>query len=90
MDELINIVKGSMKDMTTEQKRWPVVAMLSGPAVCIEMIVRKASEESGIEMNWGYAGGRAFIHSLGDRGQCRKALLLALPESDLNPGDICP
>lgn len=67
----------------------PSVAILAGPAVCIEIIVRKAEKESGIEMDWGYVGGRAIVHALGDRKKARSALYAAFPQGDLDQHDMC-
>ena len=47
------------KDMDSK----PVVAVLAGPAVVIEVVVQKAMKETGIRMDWGYIGGRAIVHA---------------------------
>lgn len=73
-----------------EMRSAPVVAVLAGPAIVIEVIVRRASEESGIAMDWGYVGGRAVIHSKGDRAKSRDALRCALPVGDLSDVDSAP
>lgn len=62
--------------------------MLTGPAACIEIIVRKAARESGVEMDWGYIGGRAAIHANGERAKARSALYHAMPKSDLTQADF--
>lgn len=69
--------------MTDEQKKWPVVAVLSGSTPVIEVIVRYASTQCGHPMNWGFVGGRAIVQSPGDKNQCRSALRLAIPETDI-------
>ena len=59
------------------------VAIISGPAIVVEMIVKAASVESKIPMDWHYFGGRGVVYALGDRAEARKALALHLPTSDL-------
>jgi hypothetical protein len=59
--------------------RCPVVAVLAGPSVIIEAMVRKAEENSGIPMDWGFVGGRAMIRANGDGDKARAALLAVLP-----------
>lgn len=66
----------------------PTVAMLSGPAIVIEAIVAKAQADTGIEMDWGYSSGRAFVHALGDAKKARSALYCAIPQSDLTQMDL--
>lgn len=87
--ELLHIIRDGMQNMTEEQKQWPVVAMLAGPRECIEVIVRKAVQKSKIPMNWGYVGGRALVHSPGDKEKCRSALWTSIPQSDLSQADLC-
>lgn len=72
-----------MKDMTEDEKNWPSVAMLAGRSDVVEAIVQCAVKETGIPMNWGYVGGRAFVHSKGDRVQCRSALRRMIPQTDI-------
>lgn len=86
-DPLLEYITANSPNMTDEQKRWPVVAMLAGPSVVVEVIVRNASLNSGHEMVWGYVGGRALVHSLGDRIECRSAIFYAFPVSDISPGE---
>lgn len=57
----------------------PTIAILSGPAVVIEAVVRKAEEESGIPMDWGYIGGRAIVRANGNVDEARLALAIAMP-----------
>ena len=64
-----------------------IVAILSGDPLILEAIVRKASMDSGIEMDWSYFAGRAVIVSYGERAKCRSALFEALPNSDLSQED---
>lgn len=66
----------------------PPVAVLAGPSLIVEIIVRHASIESGIEMDWGYVGGRAIVHAKGDRRKARRALFMAVPDSDLTMNDL--
>ena len=72
-----------MKNMTKKEKNWPSVAMLAGHAEVVEAIVKSAVEDTGIPMNWGYYGGRAFVHSEGDRVKCRSALRRMIPQTDI-------
>lgn len=65
----------------------PYVAVIGGPAVVIEAIVRKAERTSGIPMDWHYLGGRGGVCALGDRKIAREALWLAMPRSDLSTED---
>jgi hypothetical protein len=67
----------------------PTVAHINGPTAVIEVIVRKASKDSGIPMDWCYQGGRGFIQSLGGRIESRNALFRALPQTDLTLDDWC-
>ena len=77
------IKAGMVQDLGKKFKGCVPVAMLAGPAVVIEVIVKNASAESGIEMDWGYTGGRGFVYALGDRKAARSALLDSMPQSDL-------
>lgn len=52
----------------------PCVAILSGPTIVIEACVYIASKKSGIDMDWGFIGGRAFVYSLGDMEKSHNAL----------------
>ena len=72
-----------MKDMTEEEKMMPGVAILAGDSKVIELIVKTASKESGIHMNWGYVAGRAVVHSNGDKAKCRAAILQAIPITNI-------
>ena len=59
------------------------IAAISAPAVVIEAIVRKASTESGVLMDWSYEGGRGFVRALpGEmnwRSSAQRAIEAALP-----------
>ena len=63
------------------------VATLAGPAIVLEVIVQKASKESGIPMDWHYFGGRGAVWAIGDVAEARRALYMALPQSDLTMDD---
>lgn len=65
------------------------VATICAPSIIVEMIVKKASVESGIEMDWCYFGGRGAVFSLGDKKKSRSALWLNLPVTDLDQSDLC-
>lgn len=85
-DELSAAVGASK--LSDELANAPVVAVLHGPKEAIECIVQKASRESKIPMDWGYSGGRAFIHAKGDREKARSALYCAMPGGDLTQADM--
>lgn len=78
---------GSSK-MDPALKDAPVVATMSGPCEVIEITVANAVKESGIIMDWGYAGGTAYIHSTGDRKKCRHALFCSILQTDLSMTDL--
>lgn len=81
--DLLRIVRESSPNMTPEEKEWPIVAILAGPMETIEIIVRRAAQECGFPMNWGYVGGRALVHSQGDRAKCRAAIHQVIPDTDI-------
>lgn len=72
-----------MKNMTDEEKGWPVVAMLSGENEVIEAIVKVASRKADCKMNWGIFGGRAIVHANGDKATCRAAIAQCVPQTDI-------
>jgi hypothetical protein len=69
-------------------KNAPVVAVLHGPCEVIEAVVQRASRDSGVAMDWGYSGGRAFVHSNRKREEARAALAAAMPGGDIGQGDL--
>jgi hypothetical protein len=86
-DDLLRIVRDTAEagNMTPDEKKWPSVAILAGPMETVEIIVRMAAKRSGFPMNWGYVGGRAVVHSPGDRAKCRAAIHQAIPQTDIQP-----
>lgn len=64
------------------------VAVLAGPDVVIEAIVQRASRKSGIEMDWCYQGGRAFVQALGDARKAKSAIYCCIPQSNLSQADL--
>lgn len=63
------------------------IAIISAPAVIIDVIVKKASLDSGVPMDWSYSGGRAFVYALGDAASVKAAKLrlwLCMPQHNLN------
>ena len=63
------------------------VAIIAGPCLVVEFIVKNASIDSGIPMDWHYCGGRGIVYALGDRAKARHALWLSCPQSDLTTSD---
>jgi len=63
-------------------------ATISGPSIIIEMVVKKASLDSKIPMDWYYVGGRGIVYTLGDVKESRKHLFLNIPQSNLNMLDL--
>jgi len=63
------------------------ICVMSGPCAVIEIVVAQAANDSGIPMDWGYTGGRAFIHAKGDRDKARLAICRAFPLLDLDCGN---
>lgn len=80
LEELAKAVQGTAPP---EARDWPCVAILSGPAQMIELMVRIARRATGARIDWGYMGGRAIIRSAGDRQQIRQALHRCFVESDI-------
>jgi hypothetical protein len=64
-----------------------LTSLEGAPEEVIEVVVRLASEESGIPMDWGYMANRAIVFSPGDRAKCRSALALATPRSDIQKSE---
>lgn len=93
-DELLRVLREAIdaSHMMPDEKAWPAVAMIDGPQEVVEVVVRVASEQSGIPMNWGYVGGSAVICSPGERASCLVAILRAIPRTNIDPvecfGDI--
>jgi hypothetical protein len=79
--DMVQVLGKKFKDCTP-------CAMIAGPAVVIEVIVKQASYASGIEMDWGYVGGRGLVYALGERKAARSALFSAMPQSDLTQLDF--
>lgn len=61
----------------------PVVTILAGPAIIVEAILYKASKNSGIPMDWGFIGGRAYVYALGDTNKAAEAI------RDVWPSRLC-
>lgn len=66
------------------------VATISGPSIVIEIIVKVASVECGIPMDWNYVGGRGIIWTKNQKNikNCRRSLALNVPQSDLTTSDL--
>jgi hypothetical protein len=64
------------------------IANINAPAVIIEAIVQKAASDCGIDMDWCFCAGRGFIFADGDKKLARRALYLAMPNSDLTTSDL--
>lgn len=62
-ENILDIVRSRAKSMNEDQKKnWIGIGMIAGCTEVCEIIVRKAERESGIPMDWGYIGRRAFIY----------------------------
>ena len=85
---IANIRKGMNYNLRPKFKNCIGVAILDGPAPVIEVIVKNASAESGIEMDWGYIAGRGVVYALGDKKKARNALVMSFPQSNLDSFDI--
>lgn len=62
------------------------ICIISAPAIVIEIIVKKASIDSNVPMDWHYFGGRAIVYGIGDEKQIAEAkqqIWLSLPQSNL-------
>ncbi len=79
-------VRSSRQDPSFDKAE--VVAMLSGPAPIIEIVVAQASANAKIPMDWGYCAGRAIIRAKGDKKIARRELFLCMPQSDLTQMDL--
>jgi hypothetical protein len=66
----------------------PAVAVLCGPTEVIEAVVRRASDKSGLLMDWHFAGGRGIVRSWCNRDKCRSALYTSCVTSDLSTEDL--
>ena len=82
------IRKGMRQSLRPQFKNCVGVAILAGPAPVVEVIVKNAAAESGIDMDWGYIGGRAVVYALGDKRKARQALFMSFPQSNLDASDI--
>ena len=88
LEEFIEGIVSNAKNMTKEEKEWPLVAILAGDTAVIETVVAQASYDSGIKMVWDFSCGRAGVYSEGDRTKCRSALKIAIPRSDIQDSEI--
>ena len=62
------------------------IAVIAGDAIIIEIIVKKASLDSDVPMDWHYAGGQGVVYAKGTKKELEKAkenLWLCLPVHDL-------
>lgn len=66
------------------------VAIIAGPAIIVEMIVKAAVVDSGIPMDWNYCGGRGAIWTKkeSDIKACRHHLMMNIPTTNLTVNDI--
>lgn len=62
-DEFFEQVQKQVRDSEPDISLTKTVCCLSGPAVVIEFVVKKASTNSGIKMDWFYTGGRAYVYT---------------------------
>lgn len=81
-DELQESVRNSK--MSSKFDNAEQVAIIAAPAVIIEVIVKKASLNSGIPMDWHYFGGRGIVYALGDVKKAKEELWLCMPTHNLN------
>lgn len=51
------------------------IAIVAGPSVVIEIIVKKASINCNIPMDWHYVGGRGVVYAKGTEEDIQKAKL---------------
>lgn len=83
-----NIRKGMRQSLRPQFRNCEAIAILAGPAPVIEVIVKNAADDCGIDMDWGYMAGRAMVYALGDKAKARRALFLSVPQSNLTASDI--
>lgn len=60
-DEFFEQIQNEVRDSKPDTSLKEIVCCLSGSAVVIEFVVKKASINSGIKMDWSYTGGRAYV-----------------------------
>jgi len=67
------------------------VATICAPSVILEMIVKNASIDCGIVMDWSYSGGRGVVWTdkCENIKRCRKELYHNIPTTDLTMADLC-
>ena len=86
-NELQEIVRKSSMDDRFSSDDSVNIGVIAGPAVVVEVIVKKASMDCGVPMDWHYCGGRGVVYALGNHKQVAKAkqeLWLNMPISNLN------
>ena len=81
--ELLLGVLNSVRAVEHDAKQ---IAVIAGDAIIIEIIVKKASLDSDVPMDWHYAGGQGVVYAKGTKKELEKAkenLWLCLPVHDL-------
>lgn len=71
--ELQEKIRASRMDERFMSKEAVQIAIMAGPCLVIEMIVKEASLNSNVPMDWCYMGGRAIVMAIGDEKQIQKA-----------------
>jgi hypothetical protein len=90
----IELIKENMQNQLDQRfNEGDAVAIMAGPSVVIEVIVRKVSADTGVELDWGYSGGRAGIYVLPSATKeqilkVKSGLFCAIPQSNLTQLDI--
>ena len=62
------------EELNSRFNKAPCIAILTGPTIMIEAWVYIASKKSGIDMDWGFIGGRACVYALGDSERAYQAI----------------
>jgi hypothetical protein len=82
LKELHAAVSRSKLDETKYTRR--PIARFSASCLVAEVLVFTASEQAGVEMDWGYVGGIVFVYVApgdGNREKAVRALRCAMPNS---------
>jgi hypothetical protein len=62
------------------------IGVIVGPSIVIEVIVKKASNDANIPMDWCYVGGRGIVYAIGNEDHidlAKRHLRMNMPQYDI-------